>query len=65
MNNAEIRDQIKRTQQGFQTTLPPNCRKRIGKHTPPEVLSSTKKAKIAKQEAEEAAKAEVKDVSWR
>lgn len=43
----------------------PNCGKRSREHTPPEVLSPIKEAKIAKQEAKEAAKAEVKDVSWR
>jgi hypothetical protein len=62
-NNAETRDQIKRTQQGIQTTLPPNCGKRSREHTPPKVLSPTKKTKIAEQEAKEAVKVEVKNAS--
>ena len=65
LHDAETRDEIKRAQQGAQIGLPPNCRERRWEATPPEALSPGKEAKIAKCEAEEVAKSEAQDSSWR
>lgn len=46
-------------------SLVPNCRKRRREATPPEALSPGKEAKIAKCEAEEAARSEAQDPLWR
>ena len=65
LHDAETRHDIKRTQRGIQSGLPQNCRKRHRQVTPPEALSPEKEAKIAKCEAEEAAKSEARDPVWR
>ena len=65
LQDAETRDEIKRAQQGAQTSLPPNCRKRLREATSPEALSPGKEAKFAKCESEEAAKSEAKEPVWR
>ena len=64
LHDAETRHDIKRTQQGIQSDLPPNCRKMHGQFTPLETLSPGKEAEIVKCEAEEAAKSEVRDPIW-
>jgi len=61
---AEGRDRIKRTEQGLQTPLPLNCKKRRRESTPPETLSPGREGRLAKREAEVAAKAEEADGSW-
>ncbi|KAL2055888.1 hypothetical protein ABVK25_003530 [Lepraria finkii] len=65
LHDAETRDEIKRAQQGAQIGLPPNCRKRRRETAPPEALSPRKEAKFAKCEAEERARSEAQDTSWR
>ena len=65
LHDAETRQDIKRTQRGIQSDLPPNCRKRHRQVTPPETLSPGKEAEIVKCEAEEAATSEARDPVWR
>lgn len=55
---------MKRTEQGLQTLLPLNCKKRRRESTPPETLSPGREGKMAKREAEVTAKAEEADGSW-
>ena len=62
---AETRHEIKRAQRGVKPGLPPNCRKRHRELTLSEALSPGKEAKIAKCEAEEAARPEAHESSWR
>ena len=65
LHDAETRHDIKHTQQGIQSDLPPNCRKKHRQVTPPETLSPGKEAEIAECEAEEAAKSEARDPEWK
>ena len=65
LHDAKTRHDIKRTQQGIQSDLPLNCRKKHRQATPPETLSPGKEAEIAKCEAEEAATSEARDPVWR
>ena len=65
LHDAETRHDIKRTQQGIKSDLPPNCRKMHRQVTPPETVSPEKEAEIAKYEAEEAAKSEARDPEWK
>ncbi len=65
LHDAETRDETKRAKRGIQSSLAPNCRKKRREVTPPEALSPGKEAKIAKCEAEEAARSEKQDPLWR
>ena len=47
LHDAETRHDIKRTQRGIQSDLPPNCRKMHRQVTPPEALSPGKEAEIS------------------
>lgn len=61
---AEGRDRMKRTEQGFQTPLPLNCKKRRRESTPQETLNPGREGRMVKREAQVAAKAEEADGSW-